>query len=180
MAYPFFSTPTLVRLLVVVVVAVILGREWVVVAQPVLFVQTFLMFLYFIFLFQFAGRMSWIMKLFIGLLLLLTFSNVFGNNSSGRKSRQNSGSTTNSVTSSIYTSFNNSINSVSNKTITHTTNLDAELKHLVVDRNTGRVSWRTIYNLIYIFINLTCRWMGSRGRIERQGKMWQGWVSQIW
>lgn len=42
---------------------------------------------------------------------------------------------------SIYTSFNNSINSISNNTITHKTEFDTDLNHLVVDRNTGRVSF---------------------------------------
>lgn len=82
------------------------------------------------------------MKLFIGLLLLLTFSNVLGNNSGSRKSRQNGGANSGNTVNnnnSIYNSLNSS-NIVSNKTITHSTNLDVDLKHLVVDRNTGRVS----------------------------------------
>lgn len=46
----------------------------------------------------------------------------------------------NSSSSSIYTSFNNSIDGNKNDTITHTIDLDTDLNHLVVDRNTGRVS----------------------------------------
>lgn len=46
----------------------------------------------------------------------------------------------NSSSSSIYTSFNKSIYGNKNDTITHTIDLDTDLNHLVVDRNTGRVS----------------------------------------
>lgn len=87
------------------------------------------------------------MKLFIGLLLLLTFSNVLGKNS--RPSRQNgdgnSGNTVNNNNSNYNSINNSSSNIVSNKTITHSTNLDVDLKHLVVDRNTGRVSLIQFY-----------------------------------
>lgn len=86
------------------------------------------------------------MKLFIGSLLLLTFSNVLGSKS--RQSRQNgganSGNTVNNNNSNS-NSLNNSSTIVSNKTITHSTNLDVDLKHLVVDRNTGRVSSNEFY-----------------------------------
>lgn len=122
------------------------------------YLQLITIFLSFFFLFHhIAGHMSWIMKLFIGLLLLVTFTSVLGNSSGGRKSRQNNGGTGASAANSIYTSLNHSITIVSNKTITHSTNLNVDLKHLVVDRNTGRVSlsiktYSFIHSIPYIVI----------------------------
>lgn len=59
-----------------------------------------------------------------------------------------------SSSSSIYTSFNNSIDGNKNNTITQTIDLDTDLNHLVVDRNTGRVSIAHIY--IYNIVDATC------------------------
>lgn len=104
-----------------------------------------------------AGHMSWIMKLYIGLLLLVTFSSVLGNSSGGRKSRQNNGGT-GSAPNSIYTNSNHSITIVSNETITHSAKLNVDLKHLVVDRNTGRVSF-SLLNLAHKSTHLIEYWI---------------------
>lgn len=79
------------------------------------------------------------MKGFLNLLLFLTIFKFVSNSNAGR-TRIIEASDTNTSIESIYTSFNNSFNSISNNTITHKTEFDTELNHLVVDRNTGRVS----------------------------------------
>lgn len=87
------------------------------------------------------------MNLFVGLLLLATIvidvvSSNNGNNGDGTNAGSSSGnSATNSGTSNSNSSNNE--NKISNNTITHHTTFDTKLNHLVVDRNTGRVSQNT-------------------------------------
>lgn len=84
------------------------------------------------------------MKLFVGLLLLITIFNIKIARSTGLIDASDSigyGSSSSSSSSSDSNSFNNSISNISNNTITHVTTLDTDLNHLVVDRNTGRVSF---------------------------------------
>lgn len=69
------------------------------------------------------------MKLFLSILLLAAIKDVRSTNSNpgdGDTSKLNNG--------------NNDYNRISNNTITHHTLFDTKLNHLVVDRNTGRVS----------------------------------------
>lgn len=58
--------------------------------------------------------------------------------------------------SSIYTSFNNSIDGNKNNTITHSIDLGTHLNHLVVDRNTGRVSIFFCYLICILISFLIC------------------------
>lgn len=73
----------------------------------------------------------------LGLLLLLTITQI-----DGKATRQSDKNEVNSgITGAIiYTSFNKSISSNITKTIIHSTDLKTDLNHLVVDRNTGRVT----------------------------------------
>lgn len=78
------------------------------------------------------------MKLFVGLLLLATIViNVVSSNNGNNGDGTNAGAPgTNGATSNS----SNNDNKISNNTITHHTTFDTKLNHLVVDRNTGRVS----------------------------------------
>lgn len=106
--------------------------------------------------------MSWTMKGFLILLLFITIFKFVSNSNTGRTRIIEASDTNNSI-ESIYTSFNNSINSISNNTITHKTEFDTDLNHLVVDRNTGRVSslnrfhWIKISMLNYYSVNVLHR-----------------------
>lgn len=80
------------------------------------------------------------MKRFLNLLLFIAIFKLVSNNNIGRTRVIEASDSRNNI-ESIYTSFNNSINSISNNTITHKTEFDTDLNHLVVDRNTGRVSF---------------------------------------
>lgn len=87
------------------------------------------------------------MKLFVGLLLLMTIFNIKIANSTGLIDASDSVGYGSS--NSDLNSFNNSISNTSNNTITHVTTLNPDLNHLVVDRNTGRVSfltWKIVFS----------------------------------
>lgn len=100
--------------------------------------------------------MSWTMKGFLNLLLFITIFKFVSNSNTGRTRIIEASDTNNSI-ESIYTSFNNSINSISNNTITHKTEFDTDLNHLVVDRNTGRVSFFPLkWDYVFICAVLCC------------------------
>lgn len=88
------------------------------------------------------------MKQLPSVLLLITIFQFVSNSNVGGAKTVEANDINNNI-ESIYTSFNTSINSISNSTITHKTVFDTDLNHLVVDRNTGRVSCiRILFNCV--------------------------------